>query len=163
MPAKATVDEPRLSVAAVTRNGAWLPAVDVRELPDEYIVLADLPGLKPGDVDVTSDDNILTIAGDRRDRLHTGGVPFRLERPTGNSSARYDSPTAATPPNSRHISGTVSSRSASPKRRTPSATQSPTSGGRWHARVAESSRPRRPAYGGTDTLARRVPTMTSTP
>jgi len=54
-----------LPVAAVTCNGAWLPAVDVRELPDEYIVLADL------------------IAGARRDRLHTGGVPFRLERPTG--------------------------------------------------------------------------------
>jgi HSP20 family molecular chaperone IbpA len=72
-----------LPVAAVTCNGAWLPAVDVRELPDEYIVLADLPGLKPGDVDVTWDDNILTIAGARRDRLHTGGVPFRLERPTG--------------------------------------------------------------------------------
>jgi HSP20 family protein len=83
MPAKATGDEPLLPVAAVTRNGAWLPAVDVRELPDEYIVLADLPGLKPGDVDVTSDDNILTIAGARHDRLHTGGVPFRLERPTG--------------------------------------------------------------------------------
>ena len=83
MPAKATGDEPLLPVTAVTRNGAWLPAVDVRELPDQYIVLADLPGLKPGDVDVTSDDNILTIAGARRDRLHTGGVPFRLERPTG--------------------------------------------------------------------------------
>ena len=83
MPAKAAVDEPLLPVAAVTRNGAWLPAVDIREVPDEYIVLADLPGFKPGDVDVTSDDNILTIAGARRDRLHTGGVPFRLERPTG--------------------------------------------------------------------------------
>jgi HSP20 family molecular chaperone IbpA len=83
MSAKAAVDESTLPVAAVTRNGAWLPAVDVRELPDEYIVLADLPGLKPGDVDVTWDDNILTIAGARRDRLHTGGVPFRLERPTG--------------------------------------------------------------------------------
>jgi len=83
MSAEAAADEPPLPVAAVTCNGAWLPAVDVRELPDEYIVLADLPGLKPGDVDVTSDDNILTIAGARRDRLQTGGVAFRLERPTG--------------------------------------------------------------------------------
>jgi HSP20 family molecular chaperone IbpA len=65
MSAEAAADEPPLPVAAFTCNGAWLPAVDVRELPDEYIVLADL------------------IAGARRDRLHTGGVPFRLERPTG--------------------------------------------------------------------------------
>src|SRR5579864_3239196 len=65
MSAKATVDEPPLPGAAVTRSGAWLPEVDVR------------------DVDVTSDDNTLTIAGARRDRLHTGGVPFSLERPTG--------------------------------------------------------------------------------
>ena len=83
MTAKAAFDEPPLPVEAVTGNGAWLPAVDVRQLPDEHIVRADLPGLKPGDVDVNSDDNTLTIAGARRDRLHTGDVPFQLERPTG--------------------------------------------------------------------------------
>jgi HSP20 family protein len=98
MSAKAAADEPPLPVAAGTCNGAWLPAVDVRELPDEYIVLADLPGLKPGGVDVTSDDNILTIAGARRDRLHTGGVLSVSNGRPANSSAHYDSPTAATLP-----------------------------------------------------------------
>ena len=99
MPAKATVDEPRLSVAAVTRNGAWLPAVDVRELPDEYIVLADLPGLKPGDVDVTSDDNILTIAG-ARPAAH-GRRPF-----PSRTANRQTPPLATTPRRLRRTRGT---------------------------------------------------------
>ena len=35
------------------------------------------------EVDVTSDGTTLTIAGARHDRLRAGGVPLRLERPTG--------------------------------------------------------------------------------
>ena len=159
MSAKAAVDEPLLPVAAVTRNGAWLPAVDVRELPDEYIVLADLPGLKPGDVDVTSDDNILTIAGARPTAHRRRPFPSR----TAN---RQTPPLATTPRRLRRTRGTYPGgvdEVRIPKRRAAFATQPPTQGGRWHARVAESSRHRRPAYGGADTLARRVPTMTSTP
>ena len=83
MPVKHAVYEPLLPLAAVTGDGAWSPSVDVRELPDEYIVLADLPGVEPGAVDVTSEEDTLTIAGARRDRLRAAGVTFRLERPTG--------------------------------------------------------------------------------
>ncbi|HEU5372011.1 MAG TPA: Hsp20/alpha crystallin family protein [Gaiellaceae bacterium] len=83
MSAKTSVDGPLLPLAPIGRYGQWSPAVDVRELPDQFILLADLPGLKRNDVDVTSDGTILTIAGARHDRLRTGGVPFRLERPTG--------------------------------------------------------------------------------
>jgi HSP20 family molecular chaperone IbpA len=67
-------------------NGGWSPPVDVRELPDEYIVLADLPGVEPGAIEVTADQDTLKIAAARRDRLRAGGVPLRLERPTGTVS-----------------------------------------------------------------------------
>lgn len=83
MPAITGVDEPLLPLAPVGRFGQWSPAIDVRELPDQFIVLADLPGLKRDEVDVTSDGTMLTIAGARHDRLRAGGVPLRLERPTG--------------------------------------------------------------------------------
>ena len=83
MPGITGVEAPLLPLAPVSRFGHWSPAVDVRELPDKFIVLADLPGLKRGEVDVTSDGTMLTIAGARHDRLRTAGVPFRLERPTG--------------------------------------------------------------------------------
>jgi HSP20 family molecular chaperone IbpA len=49
--------------------------IDVRELPDEYIVLVDLPGVEPEAVHVGSEKDRLTIEGTRRDRLHAGGVP----------------------------------------------------------------------------------------
>ena len=80
---KHAVYAPLLSSAAVTADGAWSPSVDICELPDKYIVFADLPGVAPGDVDVSSEGDTLTIAAARRDPHSAGGVPFRLERPTG--------------------------------------------------------------------------------
>ena len=83
MPVQQAVFEPLLPLPDITADGAWSPHIDVRELPDEYIVLADLPGVEPEAVHVTTETNTVTIEGARRDRLRTGGVPYRLERPTG--------------------------------------------------------------------------------
>jgi HSP20 family protein len=85
--------------------------VDVREHPAEYTVVADLPGVEPTTVEVNVDGDVLTITGARRDRLGTGGVPVRLERPTGKSAVRYGFPPAATEPRSIRGSATVCSRS----------------------------------------------------
>jgi len=41
------VYEPHLPFPDVASDGAWSPQVDIRELPNEYIVLADLPGVEP--------------------------------------------------------------------------------------------------------------------
>ena len=83
MPAEFLVAEPLLPLAPVNGDGAWSPAIDVREHPSEYIVVADLPGVEPATVQVTSEGDVMTIRGARRDRLRAGGVPVRLERPTG--------------------------------------------------------------------------------
>lgn len=83
MAGETALAEPCLPLSALDCGCAWAPAVDVRTVPDEYVVLIDVPGLRQEAVDVTSDGNTLTIAGARRDRLGTGGVPLRLERPTG--------------------------------------------------------------------------------
>jgi hypothetical protein len=56
--------------------------INVRELPDEYIVIVDLPASTRSRSCQLGEDR-LTIEGTRRDRLHAGGVPYRLERPTG--------------------------------------------------------------------------------
>src|SRR5262249_17316514 len=37
------------------------PAVDIYEKPDGLVLLADLPGVSPNDLDVRLEDNILTI------------------------------------------------------------------------------------------------------
>jgi HSP20 family protein len=45
-----------------TRNGAcYRPNVDIVERPDELLVLADVPGTEPGDVDLNFEDGTLTI------------------------------------------------------------------------------------------------------
>lgn len=83
MPAELLVAEPLLPLAPVNGDGAWSPPIDVHEHPSEYIVVADLPGVEPATVQVTSEGDVMTIRGARRDRLRAGGVPVRLERPTG--------------------------------------------------------------------------------
>ncbi len=43
---------------------SWNLALDVAESPEEFVVKASLPGVKPEDVDVTFSDNVLTIKGE---------------------------------------------------------------------------------------------------
>jgi HSP20 family protein len=47
--------------------GAWAPAVSVEETQDELVLTAELPGVKPEDVDVQLESNILTIRGEKRE------------------------------------------------------------------------------------------------
>ncbi|HLV65264.1 MAG TPA: Hsp20/alpha crystallin family protein [Polyangiaceae bacterium] len=42
------------------------PAVEVRGGDDEYVIQADLPGMKPEDVEIELQGNLLTISGERR-------------------------------------------------------------------------------------------------
>jgi HSP20 family protein len=48
------------------RGRVWAPAVDMIDRPDEVVVRADLPGLEQKDVDVTIQEGILTIRGERK-------------------------------------------------------------------------------------------------
>ena len=44
---------------------AWAPAVDISERKDAYLVTAELPGVKAADVEITFEDGLLTIQGER--------------------------------------------------------------------------------------------------
>ena len=48
-----------------TRFESWTPAVDVHEEEEAYVITADLPGLKKNDVQITLEDNTLTVSGER--------------------------------------------------------------------------------------------------
>ena len=48
-------------------TATWAPAVDICERKDAYLVTAELPGVKPGDVEITFEDGLLTIQGERHD------------------------------------------------------------------------------------------------
>src|ERR1051326_6746282 len=48
-------------------GGAWVPPVDIYESADKEIVLkAELPGLKREDIDLSVENNTLTIRGERK-------------------------------------------------------------------------------------------------
>ncbi len=64
-----------------TTDGAWarpmVPAMDVVEEENRYVVHADLPGLSKDDLEITYQDGILTLKGERRRPEKTGRVYCR--------------------------------------------------------------------------------------
>jgi HSP20 family protein len=52
--------------------GPWSPVVDVRETKDAIEVLAELPGLRLEDVEVSIENNVLTIAGEKKQEITEG-------------------------------------------------------------------------------------------
>ena len=47
----------------------WLPAVDIKEEADKFVVHADLPGVDAKDIDVTLENGILSISGKRESEV----------------------------------------------------------------------------------------------
>lgn len=45
--------------------GAWSPALDVEENEDAFVLHVELPGMKADDVDISLEENVLTISGER--------------------------------------------------------------------------------------------------
>ena len=48
------------------RQESWLPAVDVFDQPDAVVLKAELAGMNPDDIDISVEDNVLTIKGERK-------------------------------------------------------------------------------------------------
>ena len=67
-----------------TMTSAWAPALDISERKDAYLVTVELPGLKPEDLDITMEDGLLTIQGERQFASETSEQQFhRVERRYG--------------------------------------------------------------------------------
>jgi HSP20 family protein len=48
-----------------TREALWSPRVDLLERDQEFVLVADLPGMKQDDMDISVQNNILTLQGKR--------------------------------------------------------------------------------------------------
>jgi HSP20 family protein len=57
---------PRVSAGNADKAIEWSPAADISETEKEYVVKAELPGVKREDVKVTQEDGVLTIEGERK-------------------------------------------------------------------------------------------------
>ena len=60
--------------------GAWSPPVDIEETDDAYVVEAELPGVKRGDVNIELVGNELTITGEIKAREHKGALRRQTRR-----------------------------------------------------------------------------------
>lgn len=74
----------------------WIPAVDIFEEKDRFVVRADLPGVDPAEIEVSMDNDVLSISGERvsEDRKEVDGVA-RFERVAGRFLRRFTLPDTA--------------------------------------------------------------------
>lgn len=64
--------------------GAWAPALDVEETEDAFTLHIELPGVAIDDVEVSLEENVLTVTGERRFYADRDGDTFRrVERSFG--------------------------------------------------------------------------------
>lgn len=72
---------------------AWAPAVDVYETENELVIQADLPGATEKDLDVSVENNMLTIGGERRfDQKVREDNYLRMERFYGSFHRTFSLP-----------------------------------------------------------------------
>jgi HSP20 family protein len=63
---------------------AWVPALDISERKDAYLVTVELPGVKMDDLEITLEDTLLTIQGERHFAHDSSEQQFhRVERRYG--------------------------------------------------------------------------------
>jgi len=62
------MSQPTVENDSTERSGAVSPRVDVLETENEYLVLADMPGTKPEEVDVRFEQGELSVHGRRATR-----------------------------------------------------------------------------------------------
>ena len=73
---------------------SWMPAVDIFETKDrEYVVKAELPDMKREDIQVTFENGVLTLTGERQTEFDSGqGTFHRSERAYGRFSRSFTLP-----------------------------------------------------------------------
>lgn len=74
----------------------WVPATDVRELRDAFVIEADLPGINKEDIEVSMDNGILVIKGERVGENKVDDSSFsRIERTYGAFYRKFSLPDTA--------------------------------------------------------------------
>jgi HSP20 family protein len=81
-----------------TAGRRWVPAMDLVENDNEFVLRADLPGLSENDVNIELEDNVLTISGERRaEHEERKEGYYRVERASGTFSRSLTLPEGVDP------------------------------------------------------------------
>jgi HSP20 family protein len=72
---------------------AWAPPVDIRETDEALVLTAELPGMTKEDVEITLENSVLTLSGERKIEKDTKGETWhRVERAYGGFSRSFTLP-----------------------------------------------------------------------
>jgi HSP20 family protein len=74
----------------------WVPAVDIKETDDCFMIHADIPGVNPDDIEVHTENGMLTIKGERSSEKKASKQGYkRIERAYGSFFRRFNLPDTA--------------------------------------------------------------------
>lgn len=91
----------RLFMSSVPRNfsqeemasGGWSPSVDIYESEREIVLEAELPGMKRDDFELTIENNVITLKGERHfEKKDEGDNYHRVERSYGSFTRSFSLP-----------------------------------------------------------------------
>ena len=90
----------RFGLAGSDHNGSsvadWVPAVDIVEGKDRYVLRADVPGVKAEDIEVNMENGILSVSGERhQESTEEAQGMRRVERVSGKFYRRFTLPDTA--------------------------------------------------------------------
>jgi HSP20 family protein len=76
-----------------TAAADWSPSVDIKEEADRFVIHADIPGVDPKDIDISMEDGVLSLSGERKLQSFDQEAGWkRQERLTGRFLRRFTLP-----------------------------------------------------------------------
>jgi HSP20 family protein len=100
----------------------WMPAMDLVETEDHFVLRADLPGMKEDDVKIELEDGTLTVSGERKAEHESKNEGYyRVERAFGSFSRSLTLPQGIDPEavTAKFDSGVLEVRIPKPEQRKP--------------------------------------------
>ena len=81
------------TTASKKTDNEWTPAVDIVEEDERFILMLEIPGVDPQTIDVSVEDNVLSISGSRKaDEISEKAEVHRRERRAGDFKRSFTLP-----------------------------------------------------------------------
>ena len=76
-----------------SQEADWTPSVDIKEEAERFVIHADVPGVDPKDIEISMEDGVLSLSGERKTETRTEQDGWkRVERHSGKFLRRFTLP-----------------------------------------------------------------------
>ena len=89
--------ESGFNIEPLTESLGWMPTMEIVENDDAFVVTAEVPGINPKEVDISIDDGVLTLSGEKKEESEEGkeGSKYHMwERRYGSFRRSFTLPQA---------------------------------------------------------------------